>query len=398
MKILQISTSFKPSWETGGTVRAVYDISKALYNLGHEITVYTTDRGQKRLKVKKNCPVIVDNIIVYYFRNISNFLSMKFNIITPYYSLFVIRKNIKEYDIVHIHEHRTFLAVLIYYYCNKFDIPYFVQAHGSVLPFFQKSYVKKIFDKLWGNNILKYSSGLIALNDMEVEQYVQMGIPKSKITFIPNGINLSEYQNLPEKGIFRKKYGIKKNEMLILYLGRLNRIKGIPLLINAFVEILNEICNAKLVIAGPNDGITEELKDMTNSLGVSDRVIFTGPIYGNGKLEVYIDADVYVLPSIYEIFGITLLESLACGTPVIVTDQCGVSGLIKEKNVGIVVKYDKDQLKQAIIKILTNTNLQIKLGENGKYLIKNDFDMDEISKKTEGIYKHTIKLNNRIKN
>lgn len=198
MKILQISNSFKPAWETGGTTRVVYEISCALFNKGHSVTIYTTDRGQKRVEIKKNRPVPVDNLIVYYFRNISNFMSMKMNIVTPYYLFFVARKQIKNFDIIHIHEHRTFLAVIVSYFAKKNNVPYIVQAHGSVMPFFQKTRFKRIFDKLWGNKILKNASKFIALTETESEQYKKMDIIERKIEIIPNGINLSFLNSLPK--------------------------------------------------------------------------------------------------------------------------------------------------------------------------------------------------------
>lgn len=91
MKILQVSTAFKPSWERGGITKAVYEISKEL-NKKHEVTVYTTDQGTKRVECLKNNAVNVDGLAVYYFSNISNYMAMKLNIITPYYLPFVSQK------------------------------------------------------------------------------------------------------------------------------------------------------------------------------------------------------------------------------------------------------------------------------------------------------------------
>ena len=100
---------------------------------------------------------------------------MKMNIVTPYYLIFIARKQVKNFDIIHIHEHRTFLAVIVCYFAKKNNVPYIVQAHGSVMPFFQKTLFKKLFDKLWGNNILNNASNLIALTETESEQYQNDG-------------------------------------------------------------------------------------------------------------------------------------------------------------------------------------------------------------------------------
>ena len=388
MRILQISNSFKPAWEAGGTTRVVYDISCGLKIRGHNITVYTTDRGQKRVKAQKNKPVQLDNLIVYYFSNISNYIAMKLNIVTPYYLFFIARKHIKNFDIIHIHEHRTFLAVIISYFAKKNNVPYIVQAHGSVMPFFQKTLFKKIFDKLWGNNILNNASNLIALTEMESEQYKKMGVIEDKINIVPNGINLEEYQNLPKKGEFRKKYGIKNDEKIILYLGRINKIKGLEMLLEAFSDISIDHKKTKLVIIGPDDGFLYYLKKMSSNLGLNDKVMFIEPLYDTDKLEAYIDAYVYVLPSVYEAFPNTIIESCVCGTPVIITKSCGISDIVQD-NVGCVVEHDTNSLKYALKYILKNEKFRNKLSDNCDSFVRLQFNLTNIIGKLEKIYLKT---------
>lgn len=385
MKILQISHSFIPCFDSGGVVRVVYEISKELSAKGHDVTVYTTDGCIKRLKVKKNSPVELEGIRVYYFRNISNWLRMKLKLATPYSMFRVIRAEINDFDVVHIHEHRTLTAVIASRYAKKNKIPYVVQDHGSALPFFQKSTFKKVFDKIWGNDMLKHASKVIALTEAEVEQYMKIGIDKAKIEVVPNGINLSEYEDLPEKGKFRKKYGISSDELIILYLGRLNRIKAPDLLIKSFAEISREIEKVKLVMVGPDDGCMEYLNKLLKMENLTDEVLFTGPLYNKDKLGAYIDADVYVLPSFYETFPNTVIEACACGTPVVITDRCGISDLINDK-VGMVVEYDKNSLKEGITRILWDDALREKFESECKDFVEKHFNIDSVIDKLETVY------------
>lgn len=386
MRILQISNSFKPAWEAGGTTRVVYDISCGLKSRGHDVTVYTTDRGQKRVEIQKNKPVHLDNLIVYYFSNISNYIAMKLNIVTPYYLFFIARKHVKDFDIIHIHEHRTFLAVIVSYFAKKNNIPYIVQAHGFVMPFYQKTWFKKIFDKLWGNNVLNNASNLFALTETESEQYKKMGIKGDKITIIPNGIDLNEFQDLPKKGEFRKKYDIKTDEKIILYLGRIHKTKGIELLIKSFSTILIQNKNVKLVITGPDDGFLDNLKNCTKTLNLDEKVVFTGPLYGNQKTEVYNDADIFVTPS-FSGFPITFLESCFHGVPIITTNK-GDELDWMNNNVGFVVKYDENELSTVILKILSDVNLRSKFGQNGKNLIRTKFNWQIITEHIEKVYEN----------
>ena len=387
MKILQVTNFFKPSWESGGPARVAYEVSKELIERSHEVTVYTTDGYTSRLRVKKNKPVDVDGIKTYYFSNLSNYLVRKMVLMSSYYLPIVARREIMDFDVIHIHEHRTVLATIIHHYAKKYGIPYIIQTHGSVLPIFQKQGLKKIFDLLFGYKILKDASKVIALTKTEAGQYKKMGVDEDKIEIVSNGIDLIEYDNLPKRGEFRRKYLIRNDEKMILYLGRIHKFKGIDLLVNAFADLVKELDDVRLVIAGPDDGFLSTLKKQIEDLKIGDKVLFTGPLYEREKLKAYVDADVYVLPSVYEIFGITVLEACACGTPVIVTDRCGIAEVVNGK-VGYAVEYDKGKLRDAIIKVLRGEGLRRGFGEEGKRLVMEKFGWSAIIKQIEKIYEN----------
>ena len=384
MKILQVTNFFKPSWESGGPARVAYEVSKELIERGHEVTVYTTDGYTSRLSVKKNKPVDVDGIKTYYFRNLSSYLAREIVLPIPYFLPIVARKEIWDFDVIHIHEHRTVVAAIVRHYAKNYGIPYIIQTHGSVLPLFQKQGLKKIFDLSFGYRILSGASKVIALTKTEAEQYKKMGVDADKIEIVPNGIDLSEYDNLPERGEFRKKCTIREDEKLILYLGRIHKIKGIDLLVEAFADLVKELDNVRLVIVGPDDGFLSTLKRQIEDLKIGDKILFTGPLYERDKLKAYVDADVYVLPSVYETFPVTVLETWASGTPVIITDRCGIADFVEK--VGYVVEYNKDQLRDAMFKILRDEGLRKRFGEEGKRLVKEEFEWDKTVKKLERIY------------
>jgi glycosyltransferase involved in cell wall biosynthesis len=331
----------------------------------------------------------IDGIEVHHFKNVSNKLAHNNYSIAPA-MLFKLNNNIKDFDIIHLHEYRSAQAVFVQYLAKKHNIPYILQAHGSVMPLFSKQKLKKLFDLGWGNKILQSASKAICLTKKEAEQYKKMGMDKDKLEILPNGVNFLDYENLPHKGIFRNKYGIEKDEKIVLYLARIHRIKGGDLLVEAFSGLITKIEGARLVIAGPDDGFLTVLKEQIEYLNISNRVLFTGPLYGTDKLEAYVDADVYILPSVYEVFGVTVLEACACGTPVIITERCGVADLLSD-SAGIVVKHDKYMLQDAIFKVLYNANLQKKLGYAGRDLVKEKFNWIDLVGRLELIYE-TIRV------
>lgn len=390
MKILQVISSFPPAYSYGGPARVAYEISKELVKRGHEVTVYTTDvyDACSRFKYDNN-PMWMDGIEVYYFKNVSNKLAQRKNLATAPMMAFALNKNVEKFDVIHLHEYRSFQAIFVSHYAKKYNIPCILQVHGAVQPIFQRQGLKKIFDLFFGYKILRDASKVIALTETEAEQYKKMGVDEDEIEIVPNGIDLSEYNDLPERGEFRKKYGIKGEEKIILYLGRIHEIKGIDLLVEAFADLVKELDNIKLVIVGQDDGFLSTLKRQIEDLNLGDKILLTGPLYEQDKLKAYVDADVYVLPSVYETFPVTVLEACACGTPVIVTDRCGIADIV-DGRIGYVVEYDKDQLRGAIIKVLSDEGLRKRFGEKGRKLIEEKFTWEKIIEQSEKIYEEVI--------
>lgn len=387
MKILQVTNFFKPSFEAGGVTKVAYSISKYLTKNGHDVTVFTTNRSLYHNNVEINKSVNLEGMNIYYFENLRKYFPIKIPPI-PYYSLFVAKKKIKDFDIIHIHEHRTLLAIIVHYYAKKYNIPYVLQPHGSA-PTFEKKRFKSVFDILFGNRILEDSFRMIALNEIEAGQLKSIGIDESKIKVIPNGIDTFEYMNLPSIGEFKKKYSVNETDKIILYLGRLNKIKGIDLLIESFYDIKKDMNNVKLFIVGPDDGFLSTLKAQVVDLSLEDSVLFIGPLFDKDKLEAYVDADVYVLPSRYETFPNTVLEACLCGTPVIITDRCGISDIV-DNNLGYVVKFDKNELVSVVLRFL-NEDLKHNMFFSCSSIVKTNFSWSRILFQIENLYESVIR-------
>lgn len=385
-----VSGTFYPR-KFGGVTAVSYNVAKKLVEHGHKVTVYTTDVGNSqfsRLNVQDT--KIMNGIKVRYFKNISNFFAFKHRLYLPIGMFSDVRRDMPNFDIIHFHDYRSFLTVIVHHYAKKHKIPYVLQAHGSILPFFQKQRLKELYDLVWGYKILKDTSKAIALTETEAIQYKKMGIDEDKIEIIPNGIDLTEFRNLPKRGEFREKYGVKSGERMVLYLNRINKIKGIDLLVRAFADLTKRLGNVKLVIAGPDDGFLSNLKKQIKDLKIEDRILITGPLYAENKLRAFVDSDVYVLPSFYEIFSITVLEAWACGTPVILTDRCGMADYVKK--IGCVVEYDKNKLEDAITKTLTDEGLRRKFRKEGMRVVREKFRWDRIVEQLENIYKNCLPL------
>jgi glycosyltransferase involved in cell wall biosynthesis len=383
MKILQVIHAFVPAWDYGGSMRVCYEISKQLAARGHDVTVYTTDVLNSKERINQREEVI-DGIKIMRFRNLSNDIAYNHHLFISYGMVPSLRKNLRYFDIIHLHEYRTLQNIIVHHYAGKLGVPYLLQAHGAIPRVAVKQRLKHIYDTLCGYKLLGDASSVIALTETEAERYRSMGVNEDKVKIVPNGIDPIEFDNLPNGEGFRKQYGLNGNDEIILYLGRIHQTKGIDLLVRAFATLTRETNKAKLVIVGPDNGYLGELTELAQSLGISDKILFTGPLYGVNRLAAYVSASIFATPSFLG-FPVTFVEACACGTPIITTDKSDRLDWIHNQ-VGYVVSYDENELKEAMIRLLNNKDTARQFAENGRRLVRERFNWSSITDELEQIY------------
>jgi glycosyltransferase involved in cell wall biosynthesis len=393
MKILQVVNAYYPPYSAGGVAFGVHNISKALAKRGHEVTVYTTNilSKDKLFRPKKN-PNYNNWVKVYYFSNELHKPSIHI-----YFSkklVKAIKKTIANNDLVHLHEYRSYISLVTSYYAKRHGIPYILQAHGQLSRIGAWRRLKWLYDVLFGYRLLRDAARVIALNRREADQYRRMGVPEEKIAIIPNGIDLSEYAELPPKGSFKKKFSIPEDRKIILYIGRIHKIKGIDFLVRAYAYLKNEMrCkDAVLVIVGSDDGFLGEVKSLVQSLGISRFVIFTGPLYGEEKLGAYVDSDIVVLPSRYETFPNVVLEAYACSKLVVASNVEAIPDIVLHGKTGLLFQAgDVKGLANAIAYMLTHSEEAERMGRNARRLVEERFSIDRVVTQLEALYEKVLK-------
>jgi glycosyltransferase involved in cell wall biosynthesis len=201
---------------------------------------------------------------------------------------------------------------------------------------------------------------MVVTSELEKTELVEDGFQTNQLLLRYNGIDQKEFCTLPNRGTFREKVNIGDDEPLVVFLGRLIPRKGADLLIETLPQTGCD--KIRLVIAGPEGeaGYVALLREKARILGVDNRVLFLGPLYGSDKRSALVDADIFALPSRYENFGNTAAEAIACGTPVIVSNRCGIAPLIDQK-AGLVTSYDANALAGALRKLFGDMALYRRL-------------------------------------
>lgn len=201
------------------------------------------------------------------------------------------------------------------------DRPTVVAPHGSLEPWCLKisSWKKKLALVAYEKENLSRATCLHCCSEQEYNSLRQFGL-KQPIAIIPNGIDLESSNNTGDSIRFRNKYNILNQSRILLYLSRVHPIKGLPLLINAISQIAESFEDWVLVIAGIDEnGHESELKQMVTRLGLRERIKFIGPLFGEDKTDAFTSADLFILPSHSENFGVVVIEALYHGVPVITT-------------------------------------------------------------------------------
>ena len=386
MRILHITYIFPPKAEVAdGITQVVYRLTRALAKKGHDVTVYASNaldlHGKGRTEID-NSPAYIDGVKARYFPYLLRYGTIFF---TPsmFYS---VRDEIKEFDVIHIHDARCIQCAVTAYYAELFNIPIVFQPHGSFKSPFPSGRLRKLsrlfIDTLYAEKVFKKASKIVALSQTEAEQYRGMGVPDEKIEVIPNGIDLSEYDDLPPKGSFRKKFGIDDDEKIVLYLGRIHESKGLDLLAEAFSVVLRDLSDVRLVVVGPDDGYAATFSRLISDLGIERKVLLTGFVEKRDKLAALIDSDVFVTPCFYG-FPVTFLEACLAGCPIVTTSD--ELDWIHD-NVGYVVESSSIALAKAISNILQDEGTRERFRNNCKSAIKN-FDISTVVSQLEDTYK-----------
>ena len=362
MQILKVTQASYPFLDRGGPAVKVNGIANGLAERGHQVTVLTADLGFTKPGVPQGPSVRRDplgwrieqgNVESIYLQTWVRYRALTAN---PAVITFC-KRRLSTFDVVHVYGLYDLLGPVIAFFCRRRGLPYLVEPMGMLRPIVRSLWLKRFYHQLLGNDLVSGSCLLIATSQQERQELIEEGVPREKVFVRRNGIALP--CQFPDRGSFRRKLGIAADAKVVLFLGRLVSKKSPDLLLRAFAGCGAADPYSVLVLAGPDegDGYRRRLELLVAKLGLAGRVLFPGPLYEQDKWSAYRDADIFVLPSQNENFGNTAAEAIACGTPVVVTDCCGIAPLV-DGTAGIVVSHSEESIGTALMSLLQDDSLR----------------------------------------
>ncbi len=382
MKILKVIASLAP--RDGGPYKTVPELASALAHRGHSVDIYTTNfDGDHDLDVPLETPIENQGVRTVYFQ-VSAPRFWKFS----YPLCKALKRDIPSYDIVHIYSLYLFHGIVASYYCRKYDVPYIIQPHGTLDPYLRRRHsIRKWIAQAFYEKRNIRGAAAILFNSDEERLLAAPVIGSKTPLIVPLGLHLEHYRQLPERGSFRSKHPELAGKKMLLFLSRINFKKGLDILIDAFAELIQTTPNVHLVIAGPDsEGYESQVRQWCTSKNLLAHVTFAGMLSEIDKRSAFVDADLFVLTSYTENFGVTILEALVSGTPVLVSDKVNIWREIVEAKAGRMTRCNAGEAASVMASMLKDPQSLREMGENGKRLIHEHFDWASVAKQQEAAY------------
>ncbi len=386
LRICIIPTMF-PRFEGDYYGPFVFNEAKALVKKGFEVHV-VTPHNQGAVYEE-----IMDGIQVHrfrwwepkpfkalvYFKGLKDYIRLLTYLISLFFCLIQINR---KYNIEIMHAHSViptgFVGAII---AKLLNVPFFITAHGMDVYNFEKYSIFR--------HILLFSlnsgDSAIAVSEDLVEKMRFLGVDVNKIVLLMNAVDTERFKPARNK-LLRNKYHIHDKELLILFVGYLDVFKGIFEILNAFHNLKNKSSNLKLMMVGggPKES---ELKTLVSEFDLEDAVIFTGEVKPGIIQEYYQAADIFVLPSHIKGVPVVVIEAMACGLPVVVSN----TEIVEDGLNGFLVPHNNSELLANKIEILVNDPvLREKFRKESIKTINKEFNINIKVEKLIKLYKNSL--------
>jgi glycosyltransferase involved in cell wall biosynthesis len=376
MRILFFSSYYAPAFGFGGTTTSLAALCEGLAHQGAQVTVLTTNADrQGRLQVRLAEPVEVNGVEVWYFPVRWD----RFGTFHAPEQMSALDSHLANCDLLHAFTLWTVDASSILKACREKNKPYVITVNGQLYPWAlrQKRLKKRLFLLAFGQRYLKQAAGVHCTEPAEAEALRQL-TPLAHPFVVPNGVDLERFTPSIRRYRFRNEFGIPEQAYVLLFLGRLNRIKRPDIAVQVAANLANPL--VYLIVAGPDEqGLSQELRDQAAAAGIGSRVHFTGLLPSSDVQQLLSETDLLIMPTeVHENFGMAALEALAVGVPVLVSEGIPVGRWADQAGAGKIVPCDPLAFSTAAAEMLTDPERLAEMGRRGQELARR-FDRDLVA-------------------
>ena len=395
VKIIQINASYKPAYVYGGPALSVSRLCEGLVRHGAHLEVLTTTaNGNQELPVKANRRVVVDNVPVTYFKRLTkdhtHFSPDLFNNLRQRIKDLKQqpRKDVTEDQnssslIIHIHAWWNLVSIFSCLIAKLYKVPVILTPRGTLSNYSfgnRNAGIKNYIHRFLGKRLLEYCH-IHVTSEKERNDILKLVKPRS-ITVIPN------FVYLPDINTFKSITPTDKKQVKLLFLSRIEQKKGLEMLFKALAQINLPF---ELNIAGTGEtSYIDSLKSLASELKIADNLNWLGQKDQEEKWLVMQNHDMLILPSYDENFANVVIECLATGTPVVVTDKVGLADYVQKKGFGWICTPNVDSIKKTLIRAFEDKSLMNFTRENAPLQIRNDFDEDTLIKDFLNMYSNIL--------
>lgn len=358
LRILFATPAYWPAIAFGGPIWMARELNEGMVQRGHSVDVVTTGLVDlDRQPAARTRTRTVGGVRVHY---LGTPLRYRWMGITPALPLWLRRQ--PRPDVVHIFGYRDVVSTIVAAWCGVTGVPYVFEPLGMYLAKLRKVRLKRVLDATVARHVARRAAVVVATSDFERRELVAAGLAHGRVHVRPNGFPPPLVRPRRGDGRLRRELGLAASDRVVLYVGRIAEGKGIELLLDA----ARALPGFQLVLAGPagRDSTIGAVRAAALEPALAGRVHHLPPRGSERPLELYGEADLFVLPSQGESFGMVAAEAAAAGTASVVTDRCGVAELLRDR-AALVVPYDREAIRAGIERVLSDDALRLRLGAGG---------------------------------
>jgi glycosyltransferase involved in cell wall biosynthesis len=358
----------------GGPTFAIADMTRGLTQAGVEVHIATTDdHGAHRATLPLGQPVQQDGITYWYFRRLTQFYMASWDLMRW------LMRHVQVYDLVDAHYVFVHSSLAAGYAAQKHNVPYIVRPHGMLNRwgmYYRRPRLKRLSLHFLERHLLMHAAAVCLTGEQEYIEASELAIPFRPV-IQPLGIEIPAAANWPARGTLRQQHPTLQGKTVLLFLSRFDAKKGLDLLLPAFAQLRQARPDVALVLAGQGTAaFTQRLQQQVAQLGIENDVIFAGFLSGADKLAALVDADIFVLPSYSENFGVVVVEALATGLPVVISDQVGLAREVASADAGVIIPCQPDALVRNLVSLVDQPEQRQYYAERGRALVEQRFSLE----------------------